>query len=100
VTRLPLSIIDSAQGPALGSAIHAAVAAGAYADVPTAAKSMGKVRKAVYLPDEDRAAGYDALYEEYLALHDHLGRRTSTMRRLKAIRRAAVDRRLSKGAER
>jgi L-ribulokinase len=100
VTRLPLSIIDSAQGPALGSAIHAAVAAGAYADVPTAAKSMGKVRKAVYLPDEDRAADYDALYDEYLALHDHLGRHTSTMRRLKAIRRAAVDRRLSKGAQR
>ena len=40
VTRLPLSIIDSEQGPALGSAIHAAVAAGAYPDVPTAAKSM------------------------------------------------------------
>jgi L-ribulokinase len=29
VTRLPLSVIDSDQGPALGSAIHAAVAAGA-----------------------------------------------------------------------
>ena len=75
VTRLPLSIIDSEQGPALGSAIHAAVAAGAYADVPTAAKSMGKVRKGVYLPDEGRAAAYDALFEEYLALHDHFGRR-------------------------
>ena len=100
VTRLPLSIIDSDQGPALGSAIHAAVAAGAYADVPTAAKSMGKVRKSVYLPDERRAAAYDALFEEYLALHDHFGRRTSTMRRLKAIRRAAVERRISGGAGR
>ena len=57
VTRLPLSVIDSEQGPALGSAIHAAVAAGAYPDVPTAAKSMGKVRKGVFLPDEGRAAG-------------------------------------------
>ena len=56
VTRLPLSIIDSEQGPALGSAIHAAVAAGAYPDVPTAAKAMGKVRAGVYLPDEARAA--------------------------------------------
>jgi L-ribulokinase len=100
VTRLPLSIIDSEQGPALGSAVHAAVAAGAYADVPTAAKSMGKVRKSVYLPDERRAAAYDALFEEYLALHDHFGRRTSTMRRLKAIRRAAVERRISGGAGR
>ena len=90
VTRLPLSVIDSEQGPALGSAIHAAVAAGAYPDVPTAAKSMGKVRKGVFLPDEGRAQVYDALFEQYLALHDHFGRATTTMRRLKAIRRAAV----------
>ncbi|MFD0788278.1 FGGY-family carbohydrate kinase, partial [Micromonospora azadirachtae] len=34
VTDRPLSIIGSAQGPALGSAIHAAVAAGAHPDVP------------------------------------------------------------------
>jgi L-ribulokinase len=90
VTRLPLSLIDSEQGPALGSAIHAAVAAGAYPDVPTAAKSMGKVRRGVYLPDERRAQAYDALFEQYLALHDHFGRDTTTMRRLKAIRREAL----------
>lgn len=93
VTRLPLSIIDSEQGPALGSAIHAAVAAGAYDDVPAAAKQMGKVRRHVYVPDEARAAAYDELYEQYLALHDHFGRATTTMRRLKAIRREAVARR-------
>lgn len=90
VTRLPLSVIDSDQGPALGSAIHAAVAAGAYPDVPTAAKAMGKVRKAVYLPDETRAQSYDRLFAEYRELHDHFGRGTSAMRRLKAIRREAV----------
>ncbi|MBC2932495.1 ribulokinase [Nocardioides sp. zg-1228] len=93
VTRLPLSIIDSAQGPALGSAIHAAVAAGAYDDVPSAAKQMGKVRRHVYVPDEARAAAYDPLFEQYVALHDHFGRATTTMRRLKAIRRDAVARR-------
>ena len=93
VTRLPLSVIDSEQGPALGSAIHAAVAAGVYPDVATAAKSMGKVRKGVFLPDEERAQAYDELFEQYLALHDHFGRATTTMRRLKAIRRAAVARR-------
>ncbi len=90
VTRLPLSAIDSDQGPALGSAIHAAVAAGAYPDVPTAAKAMGKVRKGVFIPDETRAEVYDALFDHYLALHDHFGRATTTMRRLKAIRRAAI----------
>jgi L-ribulokinase len=95
VTRLPLSIIDSEQGPALGSAIHAAVAAGAYPDVAAAAKQMGKVRRHVYLPDADRALSYDALFEQYVALHDHFGRSTTTMRRLKAIRRDAVARRLA-----
>ncbi len=93
VTRLPLSVIDSEQGPALGSAIHAAVAAGAYPDVPTAAKSMGKVRRGVHQPDEARAAAYDELFAEYLALHDHFGRAATTMRRLKAVRRRAVARR-------
>lgn len=93
VTRLPLSVIDSEQGPALGSAIHAAVAAGIYPDVATASKAMGKVRRGVYLPDERRAASYDALYAEYLALHDHFGRTDKAMRRLKAIRRDAVARR-------
>lgn len=93
VTRLPLSIIDSEQGPALGSAIHAAVAAGAHDDVPAAAKQMGKVRRHVYVPDEARSSAYDPLFEQYLALHDHFGRATTTMRRLKAIRRDAVARR-------
>ena len=97
VTRLPLSVIGSEQGPALGSAIHAAVAAGAYADVPLAAKSMGKLRRNVFVPDASRADAYDALFAEYLELHEHFGRRTSSMRRLKAIRRAAVERRLGRG---
>ena len=66
VTRLPLSIIDSEQGPALGSAIHAAVAAGAYPDVPTAAKQMGKVRRHVFVPDEARA---DVLRRPLRAVH-------------------------------
>ncbi|GAA1121052.1 ribulokinase [Kribbella jejuensis] len=91
VTRLPLSIIDSEQGPALGSAIHAAVAAGAYPDVPAAAKHMGKVRRGVHVPDEERAKVYDQLFELYLELHDNFGRHTKLMRKLKAIRRNAVE---------
>jgi len=62
--------------------------------VPLAAKAMGKVNKDVFVPDEARARDYDALFAEYLELHDHFGRATSSMRRLKAIRRAAVERRL------
>ena len=74
VTRRPLHLIDSEQGPALGSAMHAAVAAGVYADIHAAAEAMGKVRRDVYVPDAARAAAYDALYAHYARLHDHFGR--------------------------
>jgi L-ribulokinase len=74
VTRHALHLIDSDQGPALGSAMHAAVAAGAYPDIHAASAAMGKVRRDVYAPDEARAGAYDALYEHYSRLHDHFGR--------------------------
>ena len=91
VTRMPLSVIGSAQGPALGSAIHAAVAAGAYPDVATAASRMGRVHRAAFVPDEAGAAAYDPLFEEYVRLHDHFGRGgNDVMRRLKALRRKAI----------
>ena len=92
VCRRPLSVIGSAQGPALGSAIHAAVAAGAYADVHTAAEAMGRVQHAVHLPDADRTAVYDALYADYRRLHDHFGRGGGVLHRLRALRRDAVAR--------
>ena len=45
VIRRPIGVITSDQGPALGSAIHAAVAAGAYPDIRVAAKAMGKLER-------------------------------------------------------
>ena len=93
VTGLPLSVIGSEQGPALGSAIHAAVAAGAYPDVRAAAAAMGNVERGVYQPDPDNAKAYDALYAEYVTLHDYFGRGgNDVMHRLRAIKRAAVAR--------
>jgi L-ribulokinase len=87
----PLSVIRSAQGPALGSAIHAAVAAEAYPDIHAAADAMGGVDAAVYEPDPDRVEAYDALYAEYRTLHDYFGRGTNeVMQRLRAIRGAAL----------
>jgi L-ribulokinase len=91
VTGLPLSTIGSAQGPALGAAMHAAVAAGAHPDIHAAAKAMGSRRRGVYQPDPERVAAYDALYAEYLTLHDYFGRGANdVMHRLKARRRAAA----------
>jgi L-ribulokinase len=90
VIRLPISINTSDQGPALGSAIHAAVAAGAYPDIRVAAKAMGRIERAVYRPEERRAAAYDRLYSEYSTLHDYFGRGgNEVMHRLRAIRRDA-----------
>ncbi|HLU28554.1 MAG TPA: ribulokinase [Glycomyces sp.] len=74
VLRRPITVLTSDQGPALGSAIHAAVAAGAYPDIQTASEAMGKVERAAYLPDEARADAYDELYAIYAELHDHFGR--------------------------
>jgi len=88
VTRLPISTIDTDQGPALGSAIHAAVAAGLYSNVNQAAEVMGRVNKHVYLPNEERSQQYDALYREYLELHDYFGRgANNVMKRLKQMKR-------------
>lgn len=90
VTGKPLSVIGSEQGPALGSAIHAAVAAGAHPDVHAASEAMGRVRSGAYLPDPGRAAAYDALYAEYRRLHDHFGRGgTDVLHRLRRIRNEA-----------
>ncbi|AYF74918.1 ribulokinase [Nocardia yunnanensis] len=90
VTRLPLSVLGSEQGCALGSAIHAAVAAGAYPDVAAASAVMGRVDRDAYLPDPARADAYDALYAEYRALHDHFGRGGSeVLHRLRRIRNSA-----------
>jgi L-ribulokinase len=92
VTRLPISTIDTDQGPALGSAIHAAVAAKVYPNVNQAAEVMGRVNKHVYTPNEERARQYDALYREYLELHDYFGRGANdVMKRLKNMRREASN---------
>ena len=74
VLRKPLHVIGSDQGPALGAAIHAAVAAGAYEDVHAASRAMGKLHRDAYAPDARSADTYDELYARYLRLHDHFGR--------------------------
>ena len=91
-TRLPLSTIASDQGPALGSAIHAAVAAGEYANIREAAEAMGKSNRGVYQPNESASKEYDKLYSEYEILHDYFGRGVNdVMKRLKKVRREATN---------
>jgi L-ribulokinase len=92
VTRRPLSLLASEQGPALGSAIHAAVAAGAYRDIHAASAAMGRREHAAYTPDPRRSKAYDRLYAEYVKLHDYFGRgENDVMHRLRAIKREATS---------
>jgi L-ribulokinase len=89
VTNLPLSVIGSQQGPALGSAIHAAVAAGAYPDIRAASAAMGSVRRDVYLPVEANVEAYQDMFEDYRTLHDYFGRGVNdVMHRLRQRQRA------------
>jgi L-ribulokinase len=91
VLSIPIAAVDSEQGPALGSAIHAAVAAGVHADIFAAAAAMGRSRAGADLPDPARAAAYDELYGVYRRLHDHFGReRRDLMRTLQSMRERAA----------
>jgi len=85
VVGLPLSIVTSTQAPALGSAIHAAVAAGAYPDVAAAAGRMGNRLQNAYQPIESNKAVYDEIYREYTRAYDWFGRGNDMMRRLRRI---------------
>ena len=91
VLCLPISTIASDQGPALGAAIHAAVAAGAYQDVRAAGQAMGKVNRNVYTPDQQASRAYDRLYAEYSTLHDYFGRGgNDVMHKLREIKGEAL----------
>ncbi|HWR24144.1 MAG TPA: ribulokinase [Feifaniaceae bacterium] len=95
VLGIPIRIGGSAQGPALGSAIFGAVAAGrekgGYDSVFEAAGVMGKLKDTVYAPIPENVRVYDELYAEYDLLHDYFGRGANdAMKRLKAIRSRAT----------
>jgi L-ribulokinase len=90
VLGMPLSVMTSDHGSALGSAIHAAVAAGAYPDVAAASAAMGRRQLAAYHPDPRRSEQYDEMFADYLALHEQFGRESDLMRRLRARRRTAL----------
>jgi L-ribulokinase len=89
VLNRPIHIINSDQGPALGSAIHAAVAAGAYKNIQEAAKVMGSLKRDAFLPRKVEAIVYNDLYQLYKELYDTFGE-GSMMHSLRDIRDAAL----------
>lgn len=91
VTGRTLKLAGSAQAPALGAAIHAAVAAGLYPDIQAASEKMGKLKDEIVEPIPENKAIYDQLYAEYNTLYDYFGSGTNdVMKRLKAIRDSAL----------
>ena len=95
VTGRPFKLSGSAQAPALGSAMHAAVAAGVYPDIHAAAEKMGKLRDEVVSPIPENTAAYDKLYSEYKILYDYFGRGANdAMKRLKSLKRDVKERKM------
>ena len=91
VTGRPMRISASEQTPALGSAMQAAVAAGAsaggYATIQDAAAKMARVKDEHYQPIAVNQAIYRDLLAEYTQLHDYFGRgENDVMKRLKALK--------------
>ena len=88
VTRRPIALADTANASALGAAMLGAVAAGAerggHASFVDAARSMAHLKETIIAPDAGAAAAYDALYRDWIELHDHFGRGgTDVMARLR-----------------
>jgi L-ribulokinase len=73
VTGCTMLVAGSSQACALGSAVSAAVLAGAHPDFPTAQKAMTSLKKVAYKPRASAQKTYDQLYALYRAMHDSLG---------------------------
>jgi L-ribulokinase len=87
ITGRPMKLGGSPQAPALGAAMHAAVAADVYPNIQAAADKMGKIKDEVVEPIAANKAVYDKIYAEYKTLYDYFGRGTNdVMKRMKKIK--------------
>jgi len=73
ITGCTMQVSGSSQACALGSAIGAAVLAGAHKDFPTAQKKMTSVKAKSYRPIPANRKVYDRLYAIYRTTHDAFG---------------------------
>lgn len=89
ILNRPIHIIKSEQGPALGSAIHAAVAAGEYSDIIAASEIMGGIMRDAYLPQLETVEIYNQLFHQYSKLYKSFGQ-GDVMHALRKIRDIAL----------
>jgi L-ribulokinase len=73
VTGCVMQVAGSTQTCALGSAIAAAVLAGAQPDFSTAETAMTCLKSESYQPVAENRTAYDQLYSLYRELHDSFG---------------------------
>ncbi len=88
ITRRPIALAATANASALGAAMLGAVAAGVerggHASFGEAARAMAHLKDTAIRPDREAAGVYDALYRDWIELHDHFGRGgTGVMARLR-----------------
>ncbi len=78
VLGLPVKVMNTDQGGALGAAIMGAAAAGSgsggYDGLRSAIAAMAAKVEVTYEPKAAHKGVYDKLYEEYCRLHDYFGR--------------------------
>ena len=72
ILHRPVAVGKIAEGPALGAAMLAAVAAGIYASLEEAFAHMGVKDMRLYTPDEAHAEAYEQLYARNHALRERL----------------------------
>ena len=73
VTGCTMQVAGSSQACALGSAVSAAVLAGAHPDFPAAQEAMTSIKPKQYRPQAANRATYERLYQLYRRVHDAFG---------------------------
>lgn len=81
VFALPVRTVKNTEGPALGAAILGGVAAGLYADIPSACAALIR-ENASQLPDVQRHVDYEKYYDLYVSLYPALKDAYHTLARL------------------
>ena len=86
VLGLDISVVESMQAGAKGSAIYAAVAGGVYKNVSDAAAAMSDKSSYTYRPNLENTKKYALIYEEYVKLSEYFAKENQIMKNLKNIK--------------
>ena len=95
ITGKELFISEQLQAPAIGAAMFAAVAAGkqafGYDSIQEASKQMARLKEKSIKPIRENVKRYEAIYKEYVKLHDYFGRGVNdVMKHLKKIKETTM----------